>query len=76
MSQRVKNINEEVSVVIKLDVSVERLSNHNGFKDGQVDKAVEEFKELIVEEIKSKVKGLHQSEEFLSTVDFVTYMVK
>jgi hypothetical protein len=73
MSQRSKNINEEIVVDLKFKVTINSFSNHNGFKDGQIQQAVEEFKEQIKKELEYKINGEYQQQEFLQSVDFVSY---
>jgi hypothetical protein len=73
MSQRSKNVNEEIIVELKFKVTINSLSNHNGFKEGQIEQAIEEFKEQIKKELEYKVNGEYQQQEFLQSVDFVSY---
>ena len=73
MSQRSKNVNEEIIVELKFKVTINSFSNHNGFKEGQIEQAIQEFKEQIKKELEYKVKGEYQQQEFLQTVDFVSY---
>lgn len=75
MSQRSQSIEQEFDVVLRLKVVLKSLSNHNGFKDGQVESAVEEFKESIADELLAKIQGEHFGGEFLQSVDFVNYEV-
>lgn len=73
MSQRSKNVNEEIIVELKFKVTINSFSNHNGFKDGQIEQAIEEFKEQIKKELEYKINGEYQQQEFLQSVDFVSY---
>lgn len=73
MSQRSKNVNEEIVIELKFKVTINSFSNHNGFKEGQVEQAIEEFKEQIKKELEYKVNGDYQQQEFLQSVDFVSY---
>lgn len=73
MSQRIKNVNEEIIVEMKFKVTINSFSNHNGFKEGQIEQAIEEFKEDIKKELEYKVNGIYQQQEFLQSVDFVSY---
>ncbi len=73
MSQRSKNVNEEIIVELKFKVTINSFSNHNGFKEGQIEQAIEEFKENIKKELEYKVNGEYQQQEFLQSVDFVSY---
>lgn len=60
MSQRSKNVNEEITVELKFKVTINSFSNHNGFKEGQIEQAIEEFKEQIKKELEYKVNGEYQ----------------
>ena len=73
MSQRSKNVNEEIIVELKFKVTINSFSNHNGFKEGQIGQAIQEFKENIQKELEFKVNGEYSQQEFLQTVDFVSY---
>lgn len=73
MSQRTQYVNEEIIVELKFKVTINSFSNHNGFKEGQIEKAIEEFKENIQKELEYKVNGEYQQQEFLESVDFVSY---
>lgn len=75
MSQRTESINEDVIIELKFKVNIISLSNHNGFFYGQIDKAIEEFKEIIKEEMQCKINGVYQQQEFLQTTDFVSYEI-
>ncbi len=76
MSQRSQSVNEEFTVELKLKVTIKSFSNHDGFKQGQIERAIEEFKENIKKEIEYNVNGEYNQQEFLQTVDFVTYDVE
>ena len=73
MSQRTQHVNEEIIVELKFKVTINSFSNHNGFKEGQIEQAIEEFKKQIKKELESKVNGEYQQQEFIETVDFVSY---
>jgi len=73
MSQRSKNVNEEIIVDLQFKVTIKSFSNHNGFKEGQIEQAIQEFKENIQKELEYKVNGEYSQQEFLETVDFVSY---
>jgi hypothetical protein len=75
MSQRSQSVNEEFTVELKMKVTINSFSNHDGFKQGQIERAIEEFKENIKKEIEYNVNGEYNQQEFLQTVDFVTYEV-
>ena len=76
MSQRIQQINEEIVVELKFQVKIKSFSNHDGFKEGQLNKAIQEFKENIKKELEYIIEGEHGQQEFLQTVDFVTYEVE
>ena len=71
-----QQINKEIVVELKFKVKINYFSNHEGFKEGQVNKAIEEFKENIKKELEYIIEGEHGQQEFLQTVDFVTYEVE
>lgn len=73
MSQRTQSVKEEIIVELKFKITINSFSNHNGFKEGQIEKAIEEFKENIQKELEHKVNGDYSQQEFLETVDFVSY---
>ena len=75
MSQRIKNIDEEILINLQVNVSLNSFSNHNGFKEGQIEQAKEEFKDEIMRHLKNKLSDEYQMEEFLNSVDFVNYEV-
>lgn len=76
MSQRTENIKEEIIVDLKFKVTIKSFSNHNGFSQGQIEKAIEEFKENIKKELEDKLDNEFWQQEFLQTVDFVNYKVE
>lgn len=73
MSQRSQSVNEEFTIELKLKVTINSFSNHDGFKQGQIERAVEEFKEKIKKEIEYIVNGEYYQQEFLDSVDYVQY---
>ena len=75
MSQRNKSVNEEMIVELKFKVTIKSFSNHNGFKEGQIEQAIQEFKENIQKELEYKVNGEYSQQEFLESVDLVYYEV-
>ena len=75
MSQRNKSVNEEMIVELKFKVIIKSFSNHNGFKEGQIEQAIQEFKENIQKELEYKVNGEYSQQEFLESVDLVYYEV-
>lgn len=76
MSQKRIKINEEIVLTMPLTIKIEGFSNHNGFTKKQIENAVEEFKQNILDEIENKICKDYYSEEFLKTVDFVNYEIK
>lgn len=75
MSQRTKYINEELEVELKFKVSINSFSNHNGFKDGQIEMAIQDFKDNIKKELEYNIQGNYYKQDFLKYVDFVEYEV-
>ena len=75
MSQRRKNVEESMIINLQLKVTLNSFSNHDGFKEGQIEKATEEFKEEIAKELTNKLADEYQMQEFLYSVDFVNYEV-
>ena len=75
MSQINKSVNEEMIVELKFKVTIKSFSNHNGFKEGQIEQAILEFKENIQKELEYKVNGEYSQQEFLESVDLVYYEV-
>ena len=75
MSQINKSVNEEMIVELKFKVTIKSFSNHNGFKEGQIEQAIQEFKENIQKELEYKVNGEYSQQEFLESADLVYYEV-
>ena len=75
MSQRTENVDEEILINLQVKVTLKSLSNHDGFFEGQVEKAKEEFKEEIEKELINKLADDYQMQEMLQSVDFVNYEV-
>jgi hypothetical protein len=75
MSQRIKNVDEEMTINLQLNVTLNSFSNHNGFKEGQIQQAKQEFKDEIMKHLTNKLADEYQMEEFLYSVDFVNYEV-
>ncbi len=73
MSQRTKNIDKEITIDLSFKVILKSFSNHDGFKEGQIEQAIQEFKENIQKELECKVNGEYSQQEFLQTVDYVSY---
>jgi NADPH-dependent 7-cyano-7-deazaguanine reductase QueF len=73
MSQRTKHVNEEIIVELKFKVTINSFSNHDGFKEGQIEQAIQEFKENIQKELEHKVNNHYYQQEFLQSVDYVEY---
>ena len=75
MSQRTENVDVEFMVDLKFKVTINSFSNHDGFIEGQIDGAVEEFKDSIKKQLEYKLNGEYQSDVFLYVVDYVNYEV-
>ena len=75
MSQRIHNLEKEITIDLSFKVTIKSFSNHNGFSEKQIENAIEEFKEKIQKQIEYKVNGEYYQEEFLNSVDFVNYEV-
>ena len=75
MSQRIKNVDEEILINLQVKVTLNSFSNHNGFNDKQIGQAKEEFKDKIMKHLTNKLVNEYQMEEFLYSVDFVNYEV-
>ena len=75
MSQRTENVNEDMIINLQVKVTIKSFSNHNGFGVGRIDRAIEEFKDEISNELLSKISNDFQMQEFLQSVDFVDYEV-
>ncbi len=76
MSQRSKKIdNEEFFIDLKFKVCINSFTNHNGFKEGQIERSIEEFKEEIKKQLEYKINGEYEQQDFLQTVDFVSYEI-
>jgi hypothetical protein len=60
---------------LQVKVNLEAFANHDGFKDGQIEKAIEEFKEEIVGELYYRLEKTYYQQEFLQSVDFVQFKV-
>lgn len=76
MSQKIKYIKEEIEIDLKLKITINSFSNHNGFKENQIENAIQEFKENIQKELKYNINGEYSQQGFLETVDFVNYEIK
>ena len=73
MSQRTKNIDKEITIDLSFKVILKSFSNHDGFSEKQIENAIEEFKEKIQKELEYKINGEYYQQEFLQSVDFVSY---
>lgn len=76
MSQRTQSITEEIIIDLKLKVKIKQFSNHDGFKYGQIEKAIEEFKEEIQGELEYIISGEYSQQECITTVDYVDFSVE
>ena len=75
MSLRSKLITQELPVTLELIVTLKSFTTHDGFREGQLQRAIEEFKEKIEEEILSKIVDNFQQQQFLFSSDFVEYEI-
>jgi hypothetical protein len=75
MSQRSISVDETMLINLQVKVNLESFSNHDGFKDGQIEKAIEEFKEQIVGELYYRLENTYYQQEFLQSVDFAQFEV-
>ena len=75
MSQRTEIINEEIVIELKLKVTIDSFSNHNGFKANQIQDAIDEFKDKIQKITEYGLFGQYEQQEILETVDFVKYTI-
>lgn len=75
MSQRVKFIEEDMIVNLTVKVTLKSFSNHDGFRDGQIGRALKEFKEKILKELEYKINGEYSQDNLLDSVDIVNYEV-
>ena len=73
MSQRTHHLEKEISIDLSFKVTLKSFSNHNGFSEKQIENAIKEFKEKIQKELEYKVNGEYYQQEFLQSVDFVSY---
>ena len=76
MSQRIHNLEKEITIDLSFKVTIKSFSNHNGFSEKQIENAIEEFKEKIQKQIEYKINGEYYQEDFLWLVDFVNYEIK
>lgn len=75
MRQKRKDVYEMMNITIPVKVHLETISNHNGFEAGQLEKAIEQFKENIGAELLHKLLGNHSDFELVQTADVVNYEV-
>ena len=73
MSQRTQSIEKEIAIDLRFKVTIKSFSNHDGFSEKQIENAIKEFKEKIQKELEYKVNGEYYQQEFLQSVDFVSY---
>lgn len=76
MSQRIEYLEVPIDVELKVKVTIKSFSNHDGFFNGQIEKAIEEFKQEIKKELLYRITDEHQQQDFLQTVDYVTFEVE
>jgi len=75
MSQRKERIEKVTSISIKIDINLKSFSNHDGFINGQIERAKKEFEEKIKQHLIGKLADDYNMEDFLSSVDYVNYEV-
>jgi len=75
MSQRTENVNEDMIVNLQVKVSIKSFSNHNGFGAGQINRAIDEFKEKIQKHLINMITEDYQMSEMLYSTDFVDFEV-
>jgi|688.fasta_scaffold529017_4 peptide subunit release factor RF-3 len=75
MSQRSKSVDETMLVNLQVKVNLESFSNHDGFKEGQLERAIEEFKDEISNQLYYKLENTYYQQEFLQSVDIVQFEV-
>lgn len=76
MSQRSKSVDKTFLINLQVKVSLNSFSNHDGFKEGQIEKAIEEFEDVISNELYYKIENEYSQHEFLQSVDFVDFEVE
>jgi hypothetical protein len=75
MSQRITNVDECILINLQLRVDIKSFSNHDGSTDGQIKTAIEEFTDQISRELLHKIANEYHQEEFLQSIDYVSYEV-
>lgn len=75
MSQRTEEVDESMLINLRVNVTIKKFSTHDGFFDGQVEQAKEEFEDEIANHLTKKLVNDYQMDEFLYSVDFVDYEV-
>lgn len=70
------SVKQQIIVDLQLQVTINSFHNHNGFKEEQLSQAIEEFREEIEKELGEKLTGEYYQEEFLESVDSVSYKVE
>lgn len=76
MSQRSQTVDETILINLQVKVSLKSFSNHDGFKNGQIEKAIEEFKDEISNVLCYNLEDEYFLQEFLLTVDYVQFEVE
>lgn len=75
MSQRSQSVDETILINLQVKVILESFSNHDGFRDCQIKKAIDEFKDEITNELYYKLENTYYQQEFLQNVDYVQFEV-
>jgi hypothetical protein len=63
MSQRSKSVDETMLVNLQVKVNLESFSNHDGFKEGQLERAIEEFSVCVRQRIQGRVERSRESDK-------------
>ena len=75
MSQRYHSVEKEIEVNLSVKVKLKQFSNHNGFKEGQIENAIEEFEEVVQAYLLELLVGEYYQDGLLQTVDYVNYEI-
>ena len=59
----------------KFKVKLKQFSNHDGFKEGQIENAIEEFEEVVQAYLLELLVGEYYQDGLLQTVDYVNYEI-
>jgi hypothetical protein len=75
MSQRYHSVEKEIEVNLSVKVKLKQFSNHDGFKEGQIERAIEEFEEVIGAHLLGILVNDYYQDGLLQTVDYVNYEI-